>query len=67
VIYCPKCGKRTAVLATRSRLDIACRRRACVDGHQINTEERVVRTNRTPVQLLSDRDQSEARKGMPRA
>lgn len=67
MIYCPKCGKHTHVLETRADLEVARRRRVCPSGHQIHTEERVVRTNRTAVQLLSDRDQSEARKGIPRA
>jgi transcriptional regulator NrdR family protein len=67
VIYCPKCGKATRVLATRADLDIARRRRVCTEGHQVHTEERVVMPQRSVVQLMSDRDQSESRKGIPRA
>lgn len=67
MIYCPQCGKRTTVLETRTDLGIARRRRVCPDGHQIHTEERIVRRERSVVQLMSDRDQSEARKGIPRA
>ena len=67
MIYCPKCGKHTNVLETRADLEIARRRRVCPEGHQIHTEERIVRRERSVVQLMSDRDQSEARKGIPRA
>lgn len=61
MIYCPKCGKRTNVLETRTDCGISRRRRLCEAGHQTLTEERVVKSTRTLVQLMSDRDQSEAK------
>jgi transcriptional regulator NrdR family protein len=67
VIYCPTCGKRTSVLETRTELGTARRRRQCSEGHQIHTEERVIRTQRTAAQLMSDRDQSEAKRGVAHA
>lgn len=67
MIYCPTCGKRTNVLETRTDCGVALRRRACLLGHQMRTEERIVQTSRTAVQLMSDRDQSDARRGVARA
>jgi len=64
VIYCPTCGKRTNVLETRTDAGIALRRRECLLGHQIRTEEHIVKTTRTVVQQMSDRDQSEAKRGV---
>jgi transcriptional regulator NrdR family protein len=64
VIYCPKCGKRTNVLETRTDLGIARRRRECLLGHQVLTEEHVITSTRSTVQLMSDRDQSEAKRGV---
>lgn len=67
MIYCPKCGKHTSVLETRAQDTLARRRRACPNGHQIHTEERIVKTVRSVTALMSDRDQSEAKRGIPRA
>jgi transcriptional regulator NrdR family protein len=64
VIYCPQCGKRTNVLETRTDLGIARRRRECLQGHQVLTEEHVITSTRSTVQLMSDRDQSEAKRGV---
>lgn len=64
MIYCPQCGKRTNVLETRTDLGIARRRRECLRGHQILTEEHVVKSTRSVVQQMSDRDQSAAKRGV---
>lgn len=64
MIYCPQCGKRTSVTETRTDLGIARRRRHCPTGHQILTEERIVKPTRSVMQQMSDRDQSEAKRGV---
>lgn len=67
MIYCPMCGKRTSVLETRTDLGVARRRRECMAGHQVLTEEHVVKSTRSITAQMSDRDQSEAKRGVLRA
>lgn len=64
MIYCPQCGKRTSVLETRADAGIARRKRERPLGHRFSTEERVVKTSRSLVQLMSDREQSDANRGV---